>query len=101
MNCLGRAKMQLGSDAEAVDWLRRSIETNRNFALTHFHLAAALGLLGALDEAGAAAKAGLTLNPDFTICRFRTAAKSSDHPAFLAGLERVYEGMRRAGVPEG
>jgi TolB-like protein len=101
MNCLGRAKMQLGADAEAVYWLRRSIETNRNFALTHFHLAAALGLLGALDEAGAAAKAGLTLNPDFTICRFRTAAKSSDHPAFLAGLERVYEGMRRAGVPEG
>jgi Flp pilus assembly protein TadD len=83
MNCLGRAKMQLGSDAEAVDWLRRSIETNRNFPLTHFHLAAALGLLGAVDEARAAAKVGLTLNPGFTIRRFRAAAKSSDHPAYL------------------
>ena len=72
--------MQLGSDAEAVDCLRRSIETNRNFPLTHFHLAAALGLLG---EARAAAKVGLTLNPGFTIRRFRAAAKSSDHPAYL------------------
>jgi len=60
-----------------------------------------LGLLGELDEARAAAKAGLTLDPGFTIRRFRGAAKSSEHPAFLAGLERVYEGMRRAGVPEG
>jgi hypothetical protein len=101
MNCLGRAKMQLGADADAVEWLRKSIETNRSFALTHFHLAAALGLLGALDEARAAAKVGLTLDPDFTIRRFRTAAKSSDHPAYLAGLERVYEGMRLAGVSEG
>jgi tetratricopeptide (TPR) repeat protein len=101
MNCLGRAKMQLGADAEAVDWLRRSIETNRNFPLTYFHLAAALGLLGALDEARAAANVGLALNPGFTIRRFRAAAKSSDNPAYLAGLERVYEGMRIAGVPEG
>ena len=101
MNCLGRAKMQLGADADAIEWLRKSIENNRNFALTHFHLAAALGLLGALDEARAAAKVGLTLDPDFTIRRFRAAAKSSDHPAYLAGLERVYEGMRLAGISEG
>jgi tetratricopeptide (TPR) repeat protein len=26
MHCLGRAKIQLEADAEAVDWLRRSIE---------------------------------------------------------------------------
>jgi len=25
----------------------------------------------------------------------------SDHPVFLAGRERIYEGMRLAGVPEG
>ena len=42
--------MQLGADAEAVAWLRRSIEDSR-FAPTHLWLAAALGLLGALDEA--------------------------------------------------
>jgi TolB-like protein/class 3 adenylate cyclase len=100
MHCLGRAKIQLGADAEAVDWLRRSIEANRNFPLTHFHLAAALGLLGALDEARAAAKEGLALDPGFTIRRFSTA-KSSDNLTYLAGLERVCQGMRLAGVHEG
>ena len=47
MYCVGRAKLQLGADAEAVDWLRRSVETNRNFPYAHFMLAAALGSLGA------------------------------------------------------
>jgi tetratricopeptide (TPR) repeat protein len=63
--------MQIGADAEAVDWLRRSIEANRNLPLTHFELAAALGLLGKLDEARAAAKAGLALDPHFAIRRLR------------------------------
>jgi predicted Zn-dependent protease len=101
MRFVGAAKLQLGEDTEAVAWLRRSIEANRNHPITHFVLAAALGLLGVLDEARAAAKAGLALNPGFTIRRFRAIAQSSDNPAFLAGLERICEGMRVAGVPEG
>jgi hypothetical protein len=56
--------------------------------------------LGALDEARTAAKAGLALNPGFTIRRFR-ATKSSDNPTFLVGHERACMGMRLAGVPEG
>jgi hypothetical protein len=35
------------------------------------------------------------------IRRFRALAKSSDNPAFLAGVERIHEGMRLAGIPEG
>jgi hypothetical protein len=80
--------------------LRRSIEANPNWPLSHFLLAAALTLLGSLDEARAAAKAGLALDPSFTIRRFRDGA-SSDNPTFLAKRERVYQGMRMAGVPEG
>jgi TolB-like protein/class 3 adenylate cyclase/Tfp pilus assembly protein PilF len=97
---VGAAKLQLGADAEAVRWLRQSIDANRNFSLTHFFLAAALSLLGALDQARAAAKAGLALNPSFTVRRLR-AAKSSDNPTYLAGIERACMGMRLAGVPEG
>ena len=96
---VGTAKLHLGADAEAVAWLRRSIENNRNLPPAHFALAAALGLLGALNEARAAARAGLALNPGFTIRRLR-AAKPSDNPTFLAGQERFCEGMRLAGVPE-
>jgi Flp pilus assembly protein TadD len=100
MYCVGRAKVQLGADAEAVAWLRRSIETNRNFPLAHFVLAAALALIGALDEARTAAKAGLALDPGFTIRRLRVGT-SSDDPAYIAGRERLFEGMRVAGVAEG
>jgi predicted Zn-dependent protease len=100
MHIVGTAKLQLGADAEAVAWLRRSIDANRNFPLTHFILATALGLLGALDEARAAAKAGLALHPGFTIRRLR-AIVYSDNATYLAGRERVCEGMRLAGVPEG
>jgi tetratricopeptide (TPR) repeat protein len=100
MRFVGVAKLQLGADAEAVDWLRRSIKANRTHPLAHFSLAAALGLLGALDEARTAAKAGFALNPGFTIRRLR-AAKISDNPIYLAGQERLCEGMRIAGVPEG
>ena len=100
MRFVGVAKLQLGADAEAVSWLRRSIEANRSHPLAHFSLAAAFGLLGALDEARTAAKAGLALIPDFTIRRFR-AAQQSDNPTYLAGRERTCKGMRLAGVPEG
>jgi TolB-like protein/Flp pilus assembly protein TadD len=97
---VGAAKILLRADAEAVGWLRRSIEANRNFPLAHFWLAGALGLLGVLDEARTAAKAGLALDPDFTIRRVR-ASRSSNNPTVLAARDRLCEGMRIAGVPEG
>ena len=97
---VGIAKAQIGADAEALVWLRRSIEANRNYPLAHFHLAETLALLGRLDEARAAAQAGLALQPDFTLRRYRENALS-DSPAYLAGRKRSCEGMRLAGVPEG
>jgi len=100
MTVVGAAKIYLGAYAEAVGWLRRSIEANRNSPIAHFWLAVALGLHGAVGEARTAAKAGLVLDPDFTIRRFRDGAPS-DNPTFLANRERVYEGLRMAGVPEG
>jgi TolB-like protein len=100
MDFVGTAKMHLGADAEAANWMRRSIEANRNYPTAHFALAAALGQLGALDEARAAAKAGLALDPGFTIRRFRFGS-SSDNPTYLSGRARICKGLRLAGVPEG
>jgi TolB-like protein/class 3 adenylate cyclase/Tfp pilus assembly protein PilF len=96
----GVAKLYLGDDEEAVAWLRRAIETNRNLPNAHFYLAAALANLGQLNEAQAAAVAGLAINPTYTINGFR-AGSSSDNPTFLAQRERIYKGMQMAGVPEG
>jgi TolB-like protein/class 3 adenylate cyclase len=97
MHIAGGAKLLLHAEAEAVAWFHRSIEANRNFTLVHFHLAAALALLGQLDEARAAAQAGLALDPGFTL---RRGTAQSDNPIFLAQRERLHEGMRMAGVPE-
>ena len=96
----GSAKLYLGRDEEAAAWLLRSIEANRNLAASHFYLAAARAHLGTLSEARAATKAGLALNPTFTIRRFRAGA-SSNNPTYLAQRERVCDDMRKAGVPEG
>jgi hypothetical protein len=96
----GVAKLQLGNDEEAVTWERRSIDANRNLPLAHFNLAAALAHLGRLGEARAAVRAGMALDPTFTIQRWRSIA-FSDNPTFLAQRERIRDGFHKAGVPQG
>ena len=95
----GAAKLHLGADEEAVSWLRRSVEANRNFPPARFFLAAALANLGKLEDARVEAKAGLALNPIFTVKRFRVGAES-DNSVFLAQREHLLDGMRKAGIPE-
>jgi tetratricopeptide (TPR) repeat protein len=97
---VGQAKFWQGADAEAIVWLRRSLEANRNNPIGQFYLAAVLAHIGELDEARATAQAGLALNPSFSIRRYRTNTPSN-RPVYLAGRERLIEGMRMAGVPEG
>ena len=81
---VGLAKFWQGADAEALVWLRRSLEANRNYPGAHFNLAAALALIGELGEARATAQAGLALNPNFTIRRYSTNTPSN-HPVYSRG----------------
>ena len=98
---VGVAKNKLGSYEQAVAWCRRAIEANRNNPTAYFMLAAALAQLGRLDEAHSAVKAGLALNPAFAISRARADwTAMSDDPTYLAQLERILDGLRKAGVPE-
>jgi tetratricopeptide (TPR) repeat protein len=101
MMSAGIAKNNLGSREQAVGWCRRAIETNRNYPRAYFHLGAALAWLGRLDEARSAVLTGLALNPAFSISRARAAwTPMSDDPTYLAQLEPLLKGMRKAGVPE-
>jgi TolB-like protein/class 3 adenylate cyclase/Flp pilus assembly protein TadD len=100
MTTAGSAKLHLGSWEQAAAWCRMAIESNRNYPLGHFLLAAALAQLGRLDEARSAATAGLALNPTYATARVRVALNArSDDPTYLAGAERILEGLRIAGVP--
>jgi len=95
------AKLHLGSFEQTVAWCRRAIEASRNYPRAYFLLAAALAQLGRLDEAHAAVQAGLALNPAFSISRGRAAwTAMSDDPTYLAQLDPVLEGLRKAGLPE-
>jgi TolB-like protein/class 3 adenylate cyclase/Tfp pilus assembly protein PilF len=96
----GAAALYLDDYDGGLVWLRRSIESHRSFLFPHLLLAAALANLGRLDEARAAAQAVLSLDPSFTIDRFRARVSTLDHPRYLAGKERSFEGMRKAGLPE-
>jgi TolB-like protein/class 3 adenylate cyclase len=101
MTNAGLAKNHIGNWEQAVAWFRRSIKANRNYPPAYLNLAAALAQLGRLDEAHSAVRAGLALNPAYNVARrlaFWTAM--SDNPRYLAQLEPIFDGMRKAGVPE-
>jgi TolB-like protein/class 3 adenylate cyclase len=97
----GLAKLHLGKYEQAVAWFRRAIEANRNYPAANFNLASALAQLGRIDEAHSAVRAGLALNPTFTVSRARAALTArSDDRTYLAQLEPIFDGLRKAGVPE-
>jgi TolB-like protein/class 3 adenylate cyclase/tetratricopeptide (TPR) repeat protein len=97
---IGAAKLHLGDYEAAANWLSQSVVVNPNFSMAHFFLAAALGQLGRIREARAEVQAGLVLNPTFTISSFRDGAES-DNPIFLKQRDNIYEGLRKARLPEG
>jgi TolB-like protein/tetratricopeptide (TPR) repeat protein len=100
ISLLGIADLFLGRLESAVERLRKSVEMNPQLALPQFFLAAALALDGRSTEAQEARDAGLRLDPNFTVARFRNEARSKN-PTFLEQRKRIYEGLILAGVPEG
>jgi tetratricopeptide (TPR) repeat protein len=101
MTWAGMAANLIARYDHAVEWLRRSLEANRNYPNTHFLLAAGLGNLGRLEEARASVAAGLALDPLFAIARYRAFSDAlSDNPIYRAGRDRNIDGLRKAGVPE-
>jgi hypothetical protein len=96
----GFAKFGGGEDEAAAAWESRSIDMSPDFMTSHFLLAAAVTGLGRMAEAREAVRAGLDLNTTFTIARYR-ASPSSDNSRYLAGLARILDALRKAGVPDG
>lgn len=99
LGLVGFAKLGAGRDEDAIRWFSQSIEANPNLSMSHFLLAAASARLGQLKDARDALRAGLELNPSFTIERFRSQT-FCENPTYLMGRERMYEGLRTAGLPE-
>ncbi|HXD42834.1 MAG TPA: winged helix-turn-helix domain-containing protein [Ramlibacter sp.] len=95
----GMAHLLLGHDDQAVVWLSRGADGNPKNPYARVSLAGALGAAGRIDEARRQVSEIQRLRPDLTIARLR-AAQASDHPTYLRQRERIYDGLRRAGMPE-
>jgi tetratricopeptide (TPR) repeat protein len=95
----GVAHLHLGHDAQAVEWLERSVRAYPSSPFGRLFLAGALGAAGRIPEAQAQMAQLQQLRPGFTLGRFRSV-EPSDAVAFRAQRERLYEGLRRAGMPD-
>jgi class 3 adenylate cyclase/tetratricopeptide (TPR) repeat protein len=104
---LGRALMQLGRDAEAVDALSQSMDNNPGHLRGKAWLAAAEALSG--DDANARRHLVeyIAAEPEMTVERFAGERSSVPldvvSPVYRHEIWRIFDGdgLRRAGMPEG
>jgi len=94
------AALHLARNEAAELWLNRSIEANPTYPPAYPCMAAALAHLGRLNEATNAIETALALDPKFSVRRFRERARS-DNTVYLEQRERIIDGLRKAGAPEG
>jgi adenylate cyclase len=93
---------------QAIDWNRRAIALETSNPFPHSNLAAALALTGHEAEAREALQHYLAL-PSSAQLRTIAALKEynarftngNSDPRVFDNLERLYEGLRKAGMPEG
>ena len=96
--------MQVGQDAEAVEALRLAVHSNPHFGAGRAYLAAAEALAGNIEAAKLHLSKLGELDPGLTVRRFAEERASvpldAVSAAYLRGNERIWEGLRRAGMPE-
>jgi tetratricopeptide (TPR) repeat protein len=93
------ALTHLARDRDAISWCRKSAAIAPIW-LTYIDLAAAFAWTGQNAEAQDAVTELLKLMPGYTVKKWATAG-FSDNPKFLIEYQRIVEGLRKAGLPEG
>ena len=92
---------------QAIDWARQAITVNQTGGVQYIHAAliAALALAGHETDAREALKRYLALpstGPLKTIAAFKAYfSAQGGRPSRVEANERVYDGLRKAGMPEG
>ena len=98
---LGWSHLLANQTAKAIEQLIKSRAANPRPWVTHFGLAAALGLKGDLDGAKAALAEAIKLNPEVnSLAQFR-AYRPWGNPQYWALFEKTAAaGLRRVGFPD-
>ena len=95
---IGWTRFLLGNDDQAIEMLRKSVGLNPGYSPAHLFLTAAYAMQDRTDEARNALAAYLRTNPPAGSIELLRANAQSTHPIYLAQRERLYDGMRRAGI---
>jgi tetratricopeptide (TPR) repeat protein len=100
-NFRGLAYFLLKNDGMAIEVLRRSVALSPR-PWPQAVLVASLALDGRDAEAREALAQYLSFNDGRpkTVSQWRPQVLAYDNPAFVASFERLYEGLRKAGMPE-
>ncbi|MGH1573132.1 adenylate/guanylate cyclase domain-containing protein [Methylobacterium sp. P31] len=93
------AHTHLGHWQQAVEWCNRSVGHTPYWA-AYIDLAVSNAWLGRVEEARDAVHQILKLMPGYTVQKWASADWSSN-PTFMAEYQRLVEGLRMAGLPEG
>jgi adenylate cyclase len=101
LNTKGMGLFTLSRYEEATEFFKRSIAVNPEYALAYARLAASLALSGHDAEASDTLRRYLAMPPDVpkTIAQFK-ARQPDDTPNLRNFYDRLYEGLRKAGLPE-
>jgi predicted ATPase/TolB-like protein/cytochrome c-type biogenesis protein CcmH/NrfG len=102
---LGRALMQMGHDAEAVDALSQTLDGNPGYLRGKAWLAAAEALAGDAERARMHLAEYSAIEPEMTVRRFAEERSSvpldAVSPVYRRESERILEGLLLAGMPDG
>ncbi len=95
------AHIMLDQHDSAIEYLRRAVANNPDFPKPIAHLAAMLALTGKTAEARETLGRYLALlgTKSRTIAQWR-ALSWGENPGYLALREKLYDGLRKAGMPE-
>ncbi|HEX2727386.1 MAG TPA: guanylate cyclase, partial [Beijerinckiaceae bacterium] len=85
---------------QAITWCGKSTATNPDYWLPYADLAAAYAWSGRDAEARAAVAELLKLMPGYTVRKWLDAGVS-DNATFRSEYQRIVDGLRKAGLPEG
>jgi TolB-like protein len=101
---LGRALIQLGDDAGAINALSQAMDSNPAYLRGKALLAAAAALAGDGETARRHLAEYLAVEPSMTVSRFARQRSSVPPDAvsevFRRESERILDGLRRAGMPD-